>query len=339
MGTGRSLFITTKNLDYIRNTQEIAVLQETGQQVDIIGSSADGYAKRLLQVYRKLLCCDFSRYDTIFVGFAPQLILPVFGRKFRKYAGQGGSITIDFFISVYDTMVCDRRKFKEASVGAGLCKWVDQTAMDMAHRVIVDTKAHGRYFHQMFGVQEEKLEVLYLQADTDLYYPHSVNRESLFGAASNQKIVLYFGSILPLQGVDIILRAISIMEAETDIHFIMIGPLKAAGEMNIPKQNNVTYIEWLPQEQLADYIAAADLCLAGHFNDKIEKAKRTIPGKAYIYRALNKPMILGDNEANRELFDESQEGIAFCRMGSAESLCHAIRQCMDKIKQDIKKDE
>ena len=69
----------------------------------------------------------------------------------------------------------------------------------------------------------------------------------------------------------------------------------------------------------------ADLCLAGHFNKDIEKAKRTIPGKAYIYEAMNKPMILGDNEATRELYNESMKGIYFVEMGDAEALAERIK--------------
>ena len=87
--------------------------------------------------------------------------------------------------------------------------------------------------------------------------------------------------------------------------------------------DNIEYIRWLTQEQLAEYIARADLCLAGHFNADIEKASRTIPGKAYIYHAMQKPMILGDNPANHELFDSDSDTI-FVKMGSAEALSEAI---------------
>lgn len=43
-------------------------------------------------------------------------------------------------------------------------------------------------------------------------------------------------------------------------------------------------MEWLSQQELADEIAGADLCLAGHFNADIDKAKRTIPGRRISMR-------------------------------------------------------
>ena len=68
----------------------------------------------------------------------------------------------------------------------------------------------------------------------------------------------------------------------------------------------------------------SDLCLAGHFNKDINKAKRTIPGKAYTYEAMNKKMILGDNEATHELYEEGDGTHYFVEMGNAEKLAEKI---------------
>lgn len=81
--------------------------------------------------------------------------------------------------------------------------------------------------------------------------------------------------------------------------------------------------DWLPQEKLAEYIYMADLCLAGHFNAAVEKASRTIPGKAYIYQAMGKRMILGENPANRELYD-NDKNVIFVEMGDDRALVEAI---------------
>ncbi len=46
---------------------------------------------------------------------------------------------------------------------------------------------------------------------------------------------------------------------------------------------------------------------------------------------MHKPVILGDNPANRELFDESIKiGIGFCRMSDAKSLKAAIEDMLAK---------
>lgn len=324
------LFITTKNLDYIRNTQEIAILtDECGAAPDIIGSCASGYAKRMIKVITSLLITDFVKYDEIFIGFAPQLVILFFAGRLRRYKAKGGKLTIDFFISVYDTLVNDRKRIKEGGAAARFVMRLDKKTIDIADRVIVDTRAHGKYFINEFGLSSEKEEVLYLEANKTIYYPHEVLRDEKY---RGKKLVLYFASALPLQGVDIVLKAAELMKDVEDVCFIIIGPVseRVLNGMAKPVQDNITYIDWLSQEELSDAIAGADICLAGHFNADIDKASRTIPGKAYIYRAMKKPMILGDNPANRELFDETQEGIRFCRMGDAFSLRDAITVMLEK---------
>lgn len=314
----KRLFVTTKNLDYIRNVQEIKLLKEKSG-LDVIGSSKKGYVKRLLSVYFGLISTNLNQYDEVFVGFAPQLVIPLFKGKFNRYKKNGGRLKIDFFISVYDTLVCDRKKFSKGSLAARLIHNLDEKTIRFADKIIVDTKAHGKYFVDEFGADEGKIEVLYLEADENIYHPTNVKKRQEW---KDKCVVLYFGSILPLQGVDVILDAIRLMENDQSFHFVMIGPIDDEKKV---KTSNVTYYDWMSQKDLANAIAEADVCLAGHFNSEISKASRTIPGKAYIYKAMGKPMILGDNPANRELFDESDDKIKFCKMGDATDLMRVIK--------------
>lgn len=319
MGHNRILFITTKNLDYIRNVQEIRLIKERASHVTVIGSVHKSYIIRLLEVYRKLLLTDISGYDEVFVGFAPQLILPMWKRKFRNK-----TVVIDFFISLYDTFVNDRKVFSEQSFWAKVLKWLDTAAIKCADRIIVDTNAHGDYFSEEFGAEKEKRITLYLEADQTIYYPRKVEKPPRL---KDKFVVLYFGSVLPLQGVDVVLEAYRLLKNEERFHFYMIGDVGAKYQK--PQSDQIEYIQWLPQEKLAEYIAMADLCLAGHFNKDIEKAHRTIPGKAYIYQAMEKNMILGDSRANHELFEASDQ-VYFVPMGDAQALAACITELADK---------
>lgn len=311
------LFITTKNLDYLRNTQEIRQLKEKTDFLSVIGTKEKSYPVRLLKVYWKILTTSCKRYDSVFVGFAPQLVVPLFKWKFRK-----NKLYIDFFISMYDTLAFDRKKIKPESIFGKILAWLDRKTLKAADGIIADTKAHAKYFSEEFGADPKKLQVMYLEADSSIYYPHKVEKPA---QAEGKYTVLYFGSVLPLQGVDIVLKAAELLKDKKDICFYIIGPI---GEKMVkPSGPNIHYIEWLSQDKLSDYIAFSDLCLAGHFNKKINKAKRTIPGKAYIYRAMEKPMILGENPANHELYSEDQPGISFVEMGSGKKLAEKILEC------------
>lgn len=314
------LFITTKNLSYIRNTQEISLIKKYASQCDIIGSNHSSYFIRLSKVYYQILTASIRAYDTVWIGFAPQLVLPLFRRKLCKSNLQ---VVEDFFISMYDTLCYDRKKIKKNSRLAHLLYKADKLTLSLADIVICDTHAHGQYFAETFLVNPEKIYTLYLQADTSIFHPMSCPRPDFL---KNKFVILYFGSILPLQGADIVLEAMNILKKRTDFYFYFIGPMKdkkiAASK---PVSKNIKYFDWLSLEELAMYIHYSDLCLAGHFNSSIEKAKRTIPGKAYIYQAMDKPMILGENPANHELFSNAST-VSFVEMGNAQALADAIVQ-------------
>lgn len=308
------LFITTKNLDYIRNTQEINIIKENSKEYKIIGSKEKSYPKRIVTVYWNILKTSMKNFDLVFIGFAPQLILPIWNFKLKKK-----KIIIDFFISMYDTLVFDRKKIKENSIFAKILKAIDKKTILLADYIISDTKEHGKYFIEEFGANKNNLNVLYLEADKSIYYEERIEKPN---KVKDKFVVLYFGSILPLQGVEIVLGAVDILKKEKDIFFYVIGPIQK--KYNKVESDNVKYIDWLSQQELAKYINFSDLCLAGHFNKNINKARRTIPGKAYIYDAMNKKMILGENPANHELFTETKGKYYFVEMGSSEKLAEKI---------------
>lgn len=313
------LFVTTKNLDYIRNMQEISLVKKAANSYTIIGSNSKYYFIRLASVYFSLIKIPVDEFDTVFIGFAPQLVLPLFRYKFRHTY-----IIIDFFISLFDTLCEERQVFRSNGLLGRFIHYMDKTTLHKADFIICDTISHGEYFTDEFDISPAKPHPIYLQADTTIYYPRIMEKPVQL---KDKYIVLYFGSILPLQGIDIILQAITLLRDKKDIFFYVIGPIKEGTKSAFcPDATNVEFIHWLPQEELADYISQADLCLAGHFNNNIAKARRTIPGKAYIYEAMEKPMILGDNSANRELFKPDSCHI-YVEMGSAHALADAIHAC------------
>lgn len=305
------LFITTKELSYIRNTQEIKIISKQAEKLKIIGCEHKSYISRLLHVYLSIIFSNPKHIDSVFIGFSPQLVLPIFFWKWRHK-----EIIIDFFISIYDTFVDDRKKVPKESLVAGFMKWIDRFTLQKANRVITDTKEHGKYFCEEFLIDQEKIRTVYLEANREIYFPQLVEKE---GKWKDKYLVLYFGSILPCQGIEVILKAIDILKDNKKIQFLIIGPIK-----DLKERENLEHIPWVSQTELAKYIAMSDLCLAGHFNKDIGKARRTIPGKAYIYEAMNKKIILGDNLANREVFIEDERHF-FVEMGNAELLAKIIQ--------------
>ena len=310
------LFIATKNSDYLRIVQEINLIRSSTEELDVIVSVHKGYFLRIFDVILKILFLNISKYDLVFVGFQPQFIIPLFYWKLKKV-----TVWTDFFISLYDTLVFDRKRIKEQSFLARIVKWFDQFTLDKSDLIICDTIAHGNYFCEEFRICPEKVNVLYLEADKNIYYSKNVTKPNEY---ADKYIVFYFGSILPLQGVEVVLEAAELLQGMDNVHFIVVGPI--GNKIECKEMSNITYIQWLPQEDLAQYIAFSDLCLAGHFDKTIAKAKRTIPGKAYIYESMKKRIVLGDTVANHELFVADERHI-FVEQGNASALACIIENC------------
>lgn len=310
----RVLFITTHRIDYIRNTQHIEELKKQGASVRCLYSGMGNHIFSAAKIFFTLLFSSLSDVDIVVVSYMCQLVMPFLNWKLKKK-----TLVVDFFVSLYDSMVNDRKMLGPKNPLARLIWQMDARSVRYADRIIVDTKAHGDYFCREFGMKKEKMEVVYLNADTSIYYPRPQKKAPKF---RGKFLVVYFGTVIPLQGFDTVLETVRQLTDRKNIHFCLIGPVEKRYEKVI--SDTVTYVDWVSQERLAELIAMADICLAGHFNGQIMKAKRTIPGKAYIYEAMEKPMILGDSPANHERYKEGQPGIYFVPMGSAEMLAKKI---------------
>lgn len=225
---------------------------------------------------------------SIIVGFPGHFDVPlafVLGRLFGK------KVFYDIFASTYETYVLDRGVVQKNSIKSKFYFFVDWIGLKLADYVIVDTKAHGKFYNQLYGVAKKKQIVVYVGSDTDYFYPRKLKEET---------DVLFYGSYQPLQGVETIIKAAGKLP---NIHFKMIGngqTRKSAEEVakNL-RLKNVEFVNWVPLEVLAEEISKAKICL-GIFGNS-QKANVVIPNKIYDYIATAKAIITKDTEAIEEI--------------------------------------
>ena len=300
---------------------------------------------RALELRRLIGKIDLSDADVVILGFLPQLLISSLGKELTKGACSTGKrpvIVAEMFLSLYDTVILDRHLFEDGKKLSAYLRKMDKKTIEAADLVVTDTKANADYLALLYEADEGKFETLYLEADKEIYTPGSTDADKVVkeieslgtgndeGSTDKKKCkVLYFGSGLPLQGTDVVLEAFNRVRAESDdFSFLFVGGLKGIPRSEIKKakaDSGIELTDWLLQEDLAVKIAKADLCIAGHFNAYIGKADRTIPGKAYIYELMKKPMILGDTRANREIFSEDRRHF-FVKRGSPEELAECIKR-------------
>ena len=321
MGSGllKVLFICGREPSYVRN-QIILRALERHFEVTQVTDGSKSFILRNLLVTLKLLFNLRKQYDRVFVGFYGQPLLPIVKLLIRR------PIIFDAFVSTYDTLCFDRKWFGPHSPGGRLAYWLDKYTCLLADKVLLDTETHINYFVETFDLPREKFSVLYLSYDQETFYPIELPPQ-----VPKQFIVFYYGSFLPLQGIEYIVQAAKLLEHDPSIKFIIAG--KGMMYKNIRRlandlaTTNVEFIEWIPFDKLPMAIAPASLCLGGHFS-ATGKAHRVIAGKTYQFLAMGKPTIVGDNPANRELFTH-QKHVYMCPMADAQALATAIATLKD----------
>ncbi len=132
--------------------------------------------------------------------------------------------------------------------------------------------------------------------DDEGIYPRTVAKDT------DKFLVHFHGEYAPFHGVKTILQAADLLKRE-DIQFQIIGngityaaDQQLARELNL---QNVYFIDPVPYDTLADYMAKADVCL-GIFGDN-ERMLRVTTNKVIESIAMAKPLITGRNEPVQEL--------------------------------------
>jgi glycosyltransferase involved in cell wall biosynthesis len=306
----RVLFTCGREPAYQRNIV-LRTCLERNFDVQSVTDSTPQLPLRYARLALKLLSTR-TEHDMTCVGFLGQPLMPFVRRLTRK------PILFDAFLSVYDTLCFDRRRFQPRSAVGQLAFWLDRTSCSQADLVLLDTEAHAQYFSRTFGLPSTRFRRLFVGCDESVFFPRPFQE--------SHPLVLFYGTFLPLHGIDIVIRAAKLLEAATDIRFRVIGTgmeheriRRLSTELDV---HNVEFRAPVPIARLADEIAEATICLGGHFS-AIEKAKRVIAGKTFQSLAMGKPTIVGDNPANRELLTPGHDAW-FCQMADPEALASAI---------------
>lgn len=308
------LFISGREPTYTRNSTILNGLKANGIEIIECTDSSKSYLLRFPTVILKFILKRQEDFDIIFVGFLGQPLVPIIKKLSNK------PIVFDAFLSTYDTMCYDRKKIKPNSVGGRFFYWLDKRSCELADTVLLDTNTHINYFVDTFKLKREKFQRVFVGADDSIFHPIKVDRDDTIFK------VFYYGTYLPLQGIEYIIKAAKKLEVYKDIKFKIVGKgieyrkiMKLVQELDI---NNIEFVDWIPYNELPLEIAKSDVCLGGHFSN-IDKAKRVISGKTYQFIAMKKPVIIGDNPANRELF-EHRKNAMLVEMANADSLADAI---------------
>jgi glycosyltransferase involved in cell wall biosynthesis len=310
------LYFGTYERRYPRNAQVISCLRRAGVEVTEEHVSVwdgernswgagPGRAARLAVAEARLLTRRNRRdFDALIVGYPGHFDLPAA----RRLAGDR-PIVFNPLVSLADTLVSDRGRFRSGSLAARALEAVDRRAFRAANVVVADTAEQAQFFAGLAGLDE--VPVCFVGAEDHLFQP-GWKPPARFAA-------LFIGKLIPLQGVETILAAAG-LAPEVDFRLVGSGQLDGVLASRPP---NVAHVPWLDYELLPDAIRGAG-CALGIFG-RGAKAQRVIPNKAFQALACGAPLITADTPAARELLTDGTSAL-LVPPGDPEALATAVRR-------------
>src|SRR5438132_11125374 len=313
----RVLYFGTYERDYPRNAQVISCLRRAGVEVrerhePVWDGRRDswragvGDAARLALAEARLLRASRELFDAVVVGYPGHFDLPA-----ARRAANGAPVVFNPLVSLADTFVDDRGRFRPGSLAARALAAVDRRALRSADLVVCDTRAHADHLAALAGLDPGNVAVCFVGAEERVFRPGWQRPE--------QFTALFVGKLIPLHGLETILEAARLAP---EIPFRVVGsgqlePLLAAAPAN------VGHVPWVEYERLPEALHGAG-CALGIFGTS-GKAQRVIPNKAFQALACGTPLVTADTPAARELLADGESAL-LVPPGDADALANALRR-------------
>ena len=173
----RILYFGTYQRDYPRNAQVISCLRRAGVEVEerheaVWDGRRDGWkagaldAVRLAAAEARLLRGPRKRFDAVVVGYPGHLDLPA-----AKRAAGGAPVVFNPLVSLEDTFVADRGRFRPGSAAARALAAVDRYSLRAPDLVVADTRAHADHLAELAGLDPGRVAVCLVGAEERVFQP------------------------------------------------------------------------------------------------------------------------------------------------------------------------
>ncbi|HWO00264.1 MAG TPA: glycosyltransferase family 4 protein, partial [Blastocatellia bacterium] len=207
-----------------------------------------------------------------------------------------------------------------------LSRWLERFLYARADHLLVNSPAYVDYLVKK-GVDPEKITLVANGVDPQMFDPEAKgnglrNRLNLDG----KFVVVYAGAIGPANDLSLLLDAAVDLKSDARICFLIVGDgrerkqLQARAE--IDHLDNVLFTGARPKNEMPDYLAGADACVA--VLQDIPMFRMTYPNKVFDYMAAGRPIVLAIDGVIREVVEAARAGI-FVPPGDARALAAAVR--------------
>jgi glycosyltransferase involved in cell wall biosynthesis len=256
--------------------------------------------------------CYFVPYPAYVDLFLLRLFTPGNGRP---------PVIIDAFLCLHDTVVGDREMVTADGFAARLVRKLEQQTLINADLVLIDTEQQRQLLIHQYGLKPAAVHVVPVGIDEDVWRP-------LPPAAPGEATrVLFWGTFIPLHGVEVIVAAAHILERKCPwFEFMLVGEGQTATQIqDLIEQLGLKSISWhrglLSGAELQKLVGQSH-CVLGIFGESV-KAGNVVPYKACQAMASNRVLITRGGPAMDYLYEEGQ-GLIRVPAGDPEALADAL---------------
>ncbi|MDH3347538.1 MAG: glycosyltransferase [Desulfobulbaceae bacterium] len=230
-------------------------------------------------------------------------------------------LVFDPLISAYQKDIFEREKAAPGSRKAEKHRQWESALCAKADLVVADTPAHADFFHHTLGVARDKLQVLYVGAEEDLFVPMA------YPPQDSTLEVLFYGSFLRLQGPEVVVAAAQ-KARSINIRWTLLGEgdLKPGLQEQARGFENIRFEPWTEYSKLPERLGQAHILL-GIFGTSM-KSELVIPNKMFQSMAVARPVITRRSIAYRETLIETPE-IGWVEPGNPDELLATVCQWFD----------
>jgi len=210
-------------------------------------------------------------------------------------------LIFDSLMSPYSALKQEGKAGTLGVAASRLVYFLERAILCNSSHIITDTENHVRYLSATFNVATNKITALPMSAvETAPRDKGKIDLSKIHPAWRNRDHslkVLFYGSFLPLHGVDVLLDAIAQIDPSMfSFHFIGGGGnrlLRFHQQVKRLAITNISHEKWVKFDDLLNnYIPFADICLGGPFGNT-PQSQRVITGKTVQCLAQAKVTIIG----------------------------------------------
>lgn len=270
--------------DYVRAIALRNAVEDLGHVPVVIKNRSRG-VRRYAEVAGDLWRLRGDRPDAYIVTFRAFEILPVV----LALAGRR-PVVYDEFINPVEWFVEEHHRLRPGSLPARALRGAFRAMMQRCAVVLADTGSHADHAAELMDLPRERWAVVPVGTDEATFRPAP-------RAPGTPFRVLYYGSMLPLHGLDVLLDAAVLVGDDDTIAFEVVGGTdddRARVEAAIARGARVDYRPWVPYEELPELFARCALAIGGPLGGTVQ-SRYVITGKTYQFLASGVPTVVGAN--------------------------------------------